>query len=117
MHPLDNVVAHVHRINLRWHHLHAKCIFVTDGFEGLIPPTRSFHECRTDRFRRTSIHVIDDWFHCLANRRTWLLFLQTVSCDETLRDRFLNWCCEIQVVDPEIAGPRIESTGFESGRR
>ena len=44
MHPLDHVVANIHRIGAGGHQLDAKRILVADGFECLVPPTCAFDE-------------------------------------------------------------------------
>src|ERR1700741_60902 len=117
MHPLDDVVTHVHRIDFRRHHFDAKRILVTNRLKRLVPPARTFDESRTYRFRRPTIDVIHNRFDGLADACTRIFLLQTMSRDIALRDRLLDRSGEVHVVDAEITCTRIEDTWLEAGRR
>src|SRR5262249_55432446 len=117
MHPLNDVVTHVHRIYVRRHDFNTKCILVADSLECLIPPTRTFDQSRTHRFRRAAIHVINDRLHGLADTCARIFLLQPVSRDESLRDRLLDRRGEVHVLDPGVARAWIEDAWLEAGRR
>ncbi len=114
MHPLDDVVTHVHRIDFGRHDLDAKRILVTNRFERLVPPARAFEQRRTHRLGRAAIDVINDRLHGLAHARARIFLLQTMTRDEALGDRLLDRRREVHVVDAEITGARIEHSWLET---
>src|SRR6185503_3664515 len=117
MDPLNDVVTHVHRIDVRRHDFNTKCILVAERLECLIPPTRAFEQCRPNRFGCATIDVINDWFLSLADTRAGIFLLQTMPRDEALRDRIFDRRGEVHILDSEITSTRIEDTWLEAGRR
>src|SRR6476620_928136 len=114
MHPLNHVVTYVHWVNVGWHHFDTECILISDRSERLIPPACTFDQRRTNRLRCSSINVIDNWLYRFTNCRIRIFLLQTMSRDETFRDRLLNWRRKIHVVNAGIAGPRIKHSRLET---
>src|SRR3984893_7762593 len=59
MHPLNDVVARIHRIGTFWKHVHfkgARC--PAGGLKCLVPPPRSLHQRRPDGFGSAAIDVV-----------------------------------------------------------
>ena len=79
MHPLNNVVAHIHGINARRQHLHLKCVLVAGCLECLVPPPRTVQQRRAHRFRRTAIQVVDDRLDGFAYLRRRVDLFQSMT--------------------------------------
>src|ERR1044072_385021 len=102
MHPLNDVVTHVHRFHVGMHDSNAKRILVTKRLERLAPPARTFEQRRAHRFRRAAIDVVNDWLYGLADGRARIFLLQTMPRDETFRDWIFDRRGEVHVVDSKI---------------
>ena len=68
MHPLDDVVAHVHGIGVFGKHLDAERISEACRLECLRPPACAFHKGCSNGLGGTAIHVIHDGLHRIAHR-------------------------------------------------
>ena len=111
MHPLDDVVADIHRVSIRGQDFDAKCVAVSGSFERLVPPARAVKQCGTHGFWRARVHIIDDRLDRLTDRSRWVFFLQTVADDEPLFNFFSDGravVCEHMVDEP--------ATGIERAR-
>ena len=60
MHPVDHVVAHVHRVGVVWQQLDAERVAEAGRLERLGPPHRALAQGRTHRLRRAGVDVVDD---------------------------------------------------------
>ncbi len=89
MHPLDDVVAHVHRVGAGGQQVDAEgALGPARGLEGRVPPARAFEQRRADRLRRAAIHVVLDGRDRLAVRLAVGVFLdEPVAQDELLVER------------------------------
>src|SRR5215471_15347315 len=117
MHPLNDVVAHVHRIDIRWHDFDAKRVAITGSFESLVPPTRAFGQSRTHRLRRAAIDVINDRLNGIADWRRRIFLLQTMTADEVFPDWLADRRGKVHVLNAEETGAGIVFAWRISGRR
>src|SRR5437016_6070700 len=117
MHPLNNVVTHIHRISVGGHNFDAKRVSISCGFERLVPPTRALDQSRTHRFGRAAIDVVNNRLDRLACCRRWILLLQAMMIDVTLDDWFANRRGEIHVLNSKVSSAGIVDTWLEAGRR
>ena len=87
MHPLDHVVANVHRVRALRQHLDPECIAIACSLEGLVPPASAFDQRGAHRLRRAAIDIVGDRLYRIAHGRGWILLLQPVPGDEELVER------------------------------
>ena len=81
MHPVDHVVADVHRIGIRRQHPDLKRVTKTGCFESLIPPRSSLDQRVLYVFWSAAVDVINDRLYRLAHGRAWVFFLEAVTRD------------------------------------
>src|SRR5258705_13618481 len=117
MNPLNNVVAHVHRVDAFGHNLHTEGILITNCFERLLPPAGPLKQRRAHRFRSAAIHVVNNRCYRFTHARTRILLLQTMTRNKALGYWLFDGHCKIHVVDAEVTGAWIEDTRFEASRR
>src|SRR5258708_4020406 len=117
MHPLDDVVAHVHRVGAGRHQLHAKRVAITGGLESLVPPARSFDQRRAHWFGRAAIDVIDDGLDRIAHRGRRIFLLQAVVTEVAFSDRLADWRRKVHEANPGISGTWVINAGLKTGWR
>src|SRR6516165_11944621 len=66
MHPLNDVVAQIHRIGTLGQELNPKSVPVAGRFEGLIPPVGTLKKRGTNRLGRSAVEAVDDGLHRFA---------------------------------------------------
>src|SRR5947209_7520719 len=108
MHPLNNVVAHVHRVSIFGQYLQLECFSEACRLERLFPPTCTFQQSRLDGFWCCRIEPIDDRLHWLTHRLVCILLLQPVPDDPSLLQRFTHGRAVIKKLDIDEPRARIE---------
>src|SRR5210317_2108330 len=83
MHPLNHVVAHVHRIGTVRQHFDAVGVLVASCLKRLCPPAGALEQRGPHRFRRTRIKIVDNRFDSLADLGLRIDFLQAMPAPET----------------------------------
>ena len=83
MHPLDDVVADVHRVRIFRQQPHLECILVTGRLECLVPPGGTLHQRRANRLGCTAIDVVDDRLDRFTDVRGRILFFKPVPSPES----------------------------------
>src|SRR2546423_10361634 len=114
MHPLNDVVAHIHWVRVGRHDFNPKCIAVTGSFEWLVPTTRGFDQSRTHRLGSAAVYVVNNWLDGLAHSRAGIFFLQAMTIDIAFHDLLANRRRKIHVLNSKIAGARIVDARLES---
>ena len=117
MHPLNHVVAQIHRVRALRHHLDAKRIPVSCCLKRLLPPVRAFQQRRPNRLRRPAIEVIHDRLDGLAHRRARIFFLQAMPRRKPFYDRLADRRRIIHVRNPKKTRARIVRARLVSRRR
>ena len=115
MYPLDDVVAHVHRVGVRGQQLDLEGVLVACRRERLVPPRRAFQQRRADRLRRAGIEVVDDGFHGLAACGRRVLLVKAVPGDKTFDERFLDRGGIVRVLDRVVAAAWIKDARLVAG--
>jgi hypothetical protein len=108
MHPVDDVVADVHRVRVRRQHLHLERIAEAGRLERLVPPGRALDQRAANRLGRAVVHVVDDRLHRLGHGRRRVLLLQPVPHDPALLDRVGDRGRVVVELDAEHADTRID---------
>ena len=108
VHPLNHIIANVHRIGIFRKQLHLKRIFIAGRLEGLVPPGGAFQQGGAHRLRGGAVEIIDDRLHRLALLRSGVFLFQAVAGDELLTQRFVDMSGEVEVIGPEKTAAGIE---------
>ena len=117
MHPLDDVIAQIHRIGAFGQQFHVERVFVPGSFKRLIPPARALEKRGADGFRRAPVEVINDGFNGLAHGRAGNFFLKAMAGDVALDDGLAYRRRVVHVLDSEEAAARIVSARLVARRR
>ncbi len=119
MHPLDDVVANIHRIGARGQHLDLeRSGRPAGGLERLIPPCRAVDQRRADRFGRAAIDVVLKRVLRLTGSSAVGIFLdEAVAHDELLIERVAERRGVIPIHEIEVAGAWIVAARQESRTR
>ena len=78
MHPLDDVVTYVHRIDILGQQFDLECITIAGSLVCLVPPARAFDKRRTHGLRGATINVVDDRLDGLADIGLRVLLVEAV---------------------------------------
>ena len=84
MHPLNDVVTHVHRVRAFGQHLDPVSILIAGRLERLGPPSGAIEQRGSYGLGRASIQVIDYGLNCLADLGRRVLLLQPMAAPEVL---------------------------------
>src|SRR5690606_38595650 len=109
MHPLDDVVTHIHGIGALRHQFDAECILITCRLERLVPPPCALEQGRANWLRRTPVQVIDDGFNRFADIGSGILLLQAMT--PRIRDRERTADLRGVVVKPAAAIAKANEPG------
>ncbi len=112
MHPLDDVVAHVHRIDTFGQELNPVGVLVAGRLEGLVPPARALEQRGAHGLGRTAIEVVDNRLDGLADRGGRVFLLEPMAPPEIHDQRVTNRCrvvgeAAVVVTQPDHTGTRI----------
>ena len=109
VHPIDDVVAHIHRVGVRRQHLDLKSVSKTRGLVGLIPPSGTLDQCVLYLFRRTVINVINYRLNGLADGRRRVFFLEPVALYPTLFEILVDVGAVIVKADRDRSCSRVKT--------
>ena len=115
VHPLDHVVAHVHRVGALGEELDPEGVPEAGRLERLVPPAGPLEDRGANRLRRAAVHVVHDRPDRLAHRRTRVLLLQPVPHDELPDQRRPELRGVVGVPDREEPPARVEGAGPVAG--
>ena len=113
MHPVDHVVANVHRVGVRRQHLDLKRVAKTSGLKRLIPPRSTFDQRVLNIFWRAAIDVINDRFDGLAYGGIRVFFLKPMAFDPAFFEVFVNIRTVVVKADRDHTDTRVKLARFE----
>ncbi len=115
MHPLDDVVAHVHGVGAGGEQIHLEGAGrPAGGLEGFVPPTCAFQQRGTDRLRRTAIDVVLDGRDGLTGVGAVRVSLEeAMAQDKELVQRLAERSGVVAIPGGEVAGVRVEAARRE----
>ena len=90
VHPLDDVVAHIHRVGARGQHLDTIGVAVAGRLECLRPPARTVEQRGSHRLRCARIEVVDNRLDGLANLGGRVHFFEPVPAAEIAYQRLTD---------------------------
>ncbi len=117
MHPVHDVVAHVHGIRVLGQHAHLVGVVEAGALEGLLPPGGALHQRAADGLGGGVVDVIDDRLHDVRHRGRGILFLQAVPRDEALLQRRGERARVVVDLDAEESRAWIQPPRGVPGRR
>src|SRR5205085_1350474 len=112
VHPIDHVVAHIHRVGIRRQNLYLEGIAKAGSLKGLIPPGGAFYQRAANWFGSAAVHVVHDRPDGIRECRVWIFLLQAMSIDPALLDRFRKRRSEIVELDAKHPDTRVEPAWF-----
>src|SRR5215470_10514679 len=112
MHPVDHVVADIHRIGAFGQRVHLKGVAESGSFERLVPPACAFNQSLPYVFRSSRIDPILNRLDRLADGRIRVLLLKAMAPDVMLRNRFADRNAVIDKREVAVAGTRIIVTNL-----
>src|ERR1700753_3710273 len=88
MHPLDYVVACIHRVGIGRQQIHQEGAFCpTCCLERLVPPAAAFQQCGAEWLGSTPVYIVMNGVNGFAVVAAgWIFFLQTMTGDKLLID-------------------------------
>ena len=108
VHPVDHVVADVHRVRIGRQHFDLKGVAEAGRLECLVPPRGAFDERAANRLRGAVVDVIDDRLDRLGDGRGRVLLLEAMSRDPPLLDWLVDRRRVVVELDPERRGAGVE---------
>ena len=112
MHPLNHIVANVHRVGVGREQFHLKRIAEPGGFKRLIPPGRAVHQGRTNGFGRAGVEVVHNRLDGVTDSCQRVALFQPVPRDVALRNGLANGRGVVEKLNAAVADARIEPAGF-----
>jgi len=97
VHPVDHVVADIHRVRALRQDLDLEGVAKADGLERLVPPAGSLQQCAADRLGRGPVDVVYDGLHRVADFRVGIFLLEAVAGDQLLLQGLVDGHGEIHV--------------------
>ena len=107
VHPVDHVVADVHRVGVARQHLDDEGVAEAGGFERLVPPHRAFNQRLLHVLGRTRIHPVADRRDRLAHRGVRVLLHQAVTAQVAELDGLADRLAEVHERQAAVAGARV----------
>ncbi len=104
VHPVDHVVADVHRIGVGRQHLDLEGVAEAGGFERLVPPHGALDQRLLHVLRRAGIDPVSNRRHRLAHRRGRVLLHQAMAAQIAEHDRLADRLAEIDEAQSAVPG-------------
>ena len=107
VHPVDHVVADVHRVGAGRQDVHLERVRESSGVERLTPPARAVEQRLPHVLRRARVHVVLDGLHRVADDGTRICLLQAMAADVAHDHRIADRCAVVHVAQAAIPGARV----------